>query len=86
MQNFHHLDQDELLSITLEAGSVITIDSGVAWMTLGAIDVIMRSGQAHTIPHDAEILVQAMTPSRLRLRLPHSHAPAWRRLWQLVAA
>ncbi|MBV8466401.1 MAG: DUF2917 domain-containing protein [Burkholderiales bacterium] len=86
MRAEHHLNPDELLSLPVEAGSVIDIEDGVVWITTEGEDVILRGGQNHRIGRHGEALVQALAAARLHLQPPQQGESAWRRLLQLIGA
>lgn len=69
------------MSLTDAAGAEVTCLTGRVWMTMegDSSDVILSSGDIHTIKRDGLTLVGALEPSLVHVRLPRAQAAAWKR-------
>lgn len=76
------------ISLKDAAGVVLTAVKGRIWLTMEGEhrDIDLRRGATYTIERDGLTLVNAMEPSIVDVRVPHTRRAAWRgwisRCWE----
>ena len=78
------LDSQELLNLgTMPRNTQLFCRSGTCWLTLSgdARDHLLRQGQQFTSRQRGHLLVTALVPCRLEVRLQQGEHPCWQRLF-----
>jgi hypothetical protein len=86
------LDPRRGISLTDAAGAAVKVLSGRVWLTMDGDrrDIVLPSGDAHTIERNGLTLINAFEPSVVHVQPPQAQPAAWkgwlRKVWDALVS